>query len=300
MGDKPQQKDRSGPEARQSGDNRDKGTEQAPTFKSKPRWPKGLLLPPTKEVTCFIPEGLAVVLSRQAFEQLFGYAYSTTNEICCLGTVKQEGERFRVERFYLVPQSGSVGHTELDQEALAGLVEELLAQGKAEEAHSLKCWAHSHPGMDVFWSKTDEETCKRLVTDYLISLVVSDGFAVRCRVDVGGAIPFTIDHVPVLVDMPVQKSALRRYAEEVRAKVKQRPVRLSGRTAEVAQRKEAAGPEYCDACGSFHLPGRCPLADGPVDQEAWDEYVRQCRAAGLEPDVGEFEFLRFEEEDSPI
>jgi len=96
-------------------------------------------------LTCFIPESLAVILSRQAFEQLFGYAYGTTTEISCLGTVKHEGERFRIERFYLVPQLGSLGHTELDQEAVAALVEELLAQGKAEEARSITCWAHSHP-----------------------------------------------------------------------------------------------------------------------------------------------------------
>lgn len=96
-----------------------------------PHWPTGLRLPPAKDVTCFIPEGLAVILSREAFEQLFGYAYSITSEICCLGTVNQEGERFRIERFYLAPQSGSAGHTELDQEAVAALVEELLAQDGA-------------------------------------------------------------------------------------------------------------------------------------------------------------------------
>ena len=72
----------------------------------KPCWPAGLPLPPSKDVTCSIPEDLTVVLSREAFEQLFGYAYSTTSEICCLGTVRQEGARFRIERFYLVPQSG--------------------------------------------------------------------------------------------------------------------------------------------------------------------------------------------------
>ena len=42
-----------------------------------------------------------------------------------------EGERFRVERFHLVPQTSSLGHTELDDEAVATLVEELLTQDKA-------------------------------------------------------------------------------------------------------------------------------------------------------------------------
>lgn len=100
---------------------------QFPTCSPKPLWPTGLQLPTKKDITCFIPEDLAVILSCGAFEQLFGYAYATTSEICCLGIVKQEGERFRIERFHLVPQSGSLGHTELAEDAVAALVEVLIA-----------------------------------------------------------------------------------------------------------------------------------------------------------------------------
>ena len=39
-----------------------------------------MLLPASEDVACFIPEDLAVILSRQAFEQLFGYTYSTAAE----------------------------------------------------------------------------------------------------------------------------------------------------------------------------------------------------------------------------
>lgn len=69
------------------------GRNQSP----KPHWPTGLKVSPSKDITCFIPEHLAVILSREAFEQLFAYAYSTTNEVCCLGTVRQEEGRFRIE-----------------------------------------------------------------------------------------------------------------------------------------------------------------------------------------------------------
>jgi len=247
-------------------------------------------MPPSKDVTGFIPEDLAVILSREAFEQLFGYAYSTSSEICCLGTVKQEGERFRIERLYLVPQSGSLGHTELDEEAVAALIEKLLAQGKGEEAHSLKCWAHSHPGMDVFWSKTDEDTCKRLATDYLVSLVVSENFTIRCRIDVGGAVPFTIDHVPVLVETLINPGALKQYAAEVKEKVTYEAVVLSAGSKKTGKQAEVTLSEFCETCGSFHAEGKCPLGDEPFDQEGWDKYVRQCKAEGLEPDVEEFEF----------
>ena len=262
MNEKSRKKDQNGLEARESGKGSKKKGGQEPSLIRKPPWPAGLVLPPTKDVTCFIPEDLAVVLSREAFEQLFAYAYSTSSEVCCLGTVKQEGGRFRIERFYLVPQSGSFGHTELDDEAVAALVEDLIAEGKAAEAHSLKCWAHSHPGMDVFWSKTDQDTCKRLVTEYLISLVVSDDFAIRCRIDVGGAVPFTIDYVPVVVEMPVQTDSLQKYAEEVEEKVSHSPL-----LATIGKERAAT----------------------PFSQEDWEEYVKQCRAEGLEPEREEFE-----------
>lgn len=113
MNQESRKKGRNGPEARRS---YQKAGHQNPAQKPTAHWPTGLRLPPAKDVACFIPEDLTVILSHHAFEQLFAYAYSTTSGICCVGTVKREGERFRVERFYLVPQSGSAGHTELDQE----------------------------------------------------------------------------------------------------------------------------------------------------------------------------------------
>jgi hypothetical protein len=141
------------------------------------------------------------------------------------------------------------------------LVEELLSEGKLEEARSLRCWAHSHPGMGLFWSKTDEDTCNRLVTDYLVSLVVSDSFAIRCRVDVGGPVPFAIDHVPVLVEMSVEAGSLERYAAEVREKVKYESLLLCLEDGKDGKFGEALVPEYCDVCGWVHLKGRCPLSE---------------------------------------
>jgi hypothetical protein len=128
---------------------------------------------------------------------------------------------FLVERFYLVEQASSAAHTEMEPEAVGRLVEGLLAEGKAEEARAIKCWAHSHPGMKCFWSGTDEKTCRRLVTDYLVSLVVAEGLELCCRLDVGGDLPFTVDGVPVYLgyDFPSEKE-MEAYAGEVQAKVK--------------------------------------------------------------------------------
>ena len=55
----------------------------------KPHWPLGLKLSAKEDITCFIPEGLTVIVSREAFEQLFAYAYSTTTYIALSGNVRR-------------------------------------------------------------------------------------------------------------------------------------------------------------------------------------------------------------------
>jgi proteasome lid subunit RPN8/RPN11 len=173
---------------------------------------------------------VAVVLSRQAFGQLFSYAHLADGEMSCLGVVtRQAPGLFLVEKFYLVEQSSSSAHTEMEPEAVGKLVENLLAEGRAEEARSLKCWAHSHPGMKCFWSGTDEKTCRHLATGYVISLVVAEGLELLCRLDVGGDLPFTVDGVPVYVDydFPSEKE-MEAYAQEVQAKVKPAARNLEG------------------------------------------------------------------------
>ena len=94
------------------------------------------------------------------------------------------------------------------------LVEKLMSDGKQEEARSIRAWAHSHPGMKCFWSQTDDATCRRLVSDYLVSIVVSSGYEVRCRIDLGGIVP-AIN--PLRRQRPVRRPASAAYmASDVR------------------------------------------------------------------------------------
>ena len=163
-----------------------------------PQWPTGLVISKDKNISVSIAEDLAVVLTQDAFEQLFGWAYSTSMEISCLGSVRPEGNRFIIERFYLLKQSGSSAGTELDQLAMAELIEKLIAEGKRDEAKRIKCWAHSHPNMETFWSSTDDYTCRLLVNDYLISIVVANNFTLRCRIDIATPLSIALDNISVL------------------------------------------------------------------------------------------------------
>jgi len=217
-----------------------------------------------------------VVLTAEAFQQLFGYAYAIDSEISCLGAVRREGNLFVVERFYLVNQTGSGAHTEMDDTALAELVEHLLAEGKAQEARSIKCWAHSHPRMNVFWSKTDDDTSQRLASDWLVSLVVSEGFAIRARIDTNTPFALSVDCVPVVLQTACDQARLAAYMAEVKAKVTAEP-RGAFLLSELAGTGAFPPPVevYCETCQRYHSPDRCPAEDAPWDSlcgmEDWYE-----------------------------
>ena len=230
-----------------------------------PDWPVGLSVSGRERLTFSIAEDLAVVLTRGAFEQLFGWAYSTSKEISCLGSVHRDGNRFFIDKFYLLRQAGSSACTELDQDAIAELIEQLLAEGKSDEVQRIKCWAHSHPNMEAFWSKVDDSTCQLLVNDYLISIVVGSNFAVCCRIDIAAPLPITLDNVPVLYEILKEGLPMEIYAEQVRNMVSERVFAFANKEEKQEdQDKEQTGyapTSYCGYCGYSHAEGECPLGN---------------------------------------
>ena len=240
------------------------------TINAIPNWPTGLIISKNEKIGVSVAEDLAVVLTKNAFEQLFGWAYSTSREISCLGSVLHEGNRFIIEQFYLLKQSGSSTGTELDQTGMAELMERLIAEGKREETGRIKCWAHSHPNMDVFWSKIDDDTCRLLVNDYLISIVVSNNFTIRCRIDIATPIPVVLDNVPVIYQMPKDNLAMDKYAEEVRSTVTEKVFSFSKAVNGQYGVEDKLIPEtYCGYCGNWHAEGECPLDDA----ENWPQVL---------------------------
>ena len=240
------------------------------TINAIPNWPTGLIISKNEKIGVSVAEDLAVVLTKNAFEQLFGWAYSTPREISCLGSVLREGNRFIIEQFYLLKQSGSSVGTELDQTGMAELVERLIAEGKREEAGQIKCWAHSHPNMDVFWSNTDDSTCRLLVNDYLVSIVVSNNFAIRCRIDIAVPVPVVFDNIPVVYQIPKENLSMAKYAEEVRNTVSQKVFSFAGTDQGQDQGQDNFGSiHYCEYCGYRHAEGECPLDDA----ENWPQVL---------------------------
>ena len=254
--------------------------------------PHGIPLGPSKQVEVTLPKDLTVVLTQTAFSQLFGFAQATELEVSLLGIVDRDGSRFTVSEFFLVPQKGAHSHTETDPAAIGELIERLMTEGRSDDAKKLRCWAHSHPGMDVFWSHTDDDNCTRLCSDWLLSLVVSDGFRVRCRLDVASPVPATFDWLPVYCESPVDVTVAEACKKEVADKIKPMPFLGFGRTnkrkkedkmmkTQDATDHQVELVEYCDMCGGWHPDGECPME---LESSAY-ELARSERVQEAEDDL---------------
>ena len=255
-----------------------KARPEPPPVLDKPADPLGLRLDPAKQIEVTVPKTLAVMLTRKAFSQLFGFADATELEISLLGIVEREKSLFTVREFFLVEQNGQHAHTELEPSAVGELIERLVAEGRADDAKKLRCWAHSHPMMDTFWSQTDEDNCRRMTSDWLISIVVSDGFKIRCRLDVASPVPVTLDCLPVFCESPVDSAIAVTCKAEVKEKIKYVPLfkhaehkdKKGGKMRATEDQAELMA--YCDLCGEWHADGGCPVElESAAYQLAHDE-----------------------------
>ena len=227
----------------------------------------GLPLGPAKQIEVTLPSRLVVVLTTKAFSQLFAYAEATQLEVSLLGIVDRDSSKFTVREFFLVPQSGATSHTETDPAAIGELIERLMSEDRAGDAKKIRCWAHSHPGMDVFWSKTDDDNCRRMCSEWLVSVVVSDGFRVRCRLDVASPVSATFDWLPVYCESPVDAAVAEQCKREVKDKIKLMPMFGFGKTAKHEKAEKTRDPkdrpvelvDYCELCGGWHADGQCPM-----------------------------------------
>ena len=163
-----------------------------------------------------------------------------------------------------------------------------------DDAKKIRCWAHSHPGMDVFWSHTDDTNCRRLCSDWLVSIVVSDGFKIRTRIDVASPVAFTVDYVPTFCESPIDAVVREQCAAEVKDKIKPMPLFGLGSHKKLEEgipveirslTDEVEMVEYCEECGSWHHDDECPLRFQTgydlarqerqlvADTEAWEDGV---------------------------
>ena len=135
---------------------------------------------------CFTPS---------AAQKLSLYVKLCDFEVSGLGQIELLPDCFLVQDVFILRQKTYYSYTELIPDDLAEFLISMVAQNR--DPASLKLWWHSHAGMEVFWSPTDDYTAKGFQNDYMLSLVTNKNGDYRCRLDLYHPLKLTIDNLPI-------------------------------------------------------------------------------------------------------
>lgn len=212
--------------------------------------------------TVYIPHGV--------YTKLIEYTNALSVEISLLAAAHRDKNMFIIDELFVPHQKAGDAHTEVDGDAMADFMGELISIGRKDVIGKIRCWIHTHPGLDVFWSTTDAKMCKRFsgAGDWFVSLVI-DGSHIRCRIDAKSLMGvITFDHVPVYTYLEISDEV----SDELRAKISSIPkIRTKVRApalrewqpeAVFQQNATAHGQlsdmDICEYCGGFHDVYDCP------------------------------------------
>ncbi len=118
---------------------------------------------------------------RHALDKLLLYAERCPVEIGGLGTVVEDVEGLLITDLFILAQKVSASDTELDTDALFGLLDRLVSEGR--DVAGVRLWWHSHADMDLIWSETDCATIGSLPGDFWVAVMVNRRGELLCRLD---------------------------------------------------------------------------------------------------------------------
>jgi len=147
---------------------------------------------------------LKIQVDALAWTKFMSWVELAKGEVSAFGIVEQRFNRLIVTDFVLLDQVCTSTETELDPKAIAQLMQDV------KDPSMLRCWAHSHADMKVFWSGQDEETIAGLSNDeWMLSLVVNKDHDAMMRLDVYHPAHIHVDDVvwELRCDVPLETKA---------------------------------------------------------------------------------------------
>jgi hypothetical protein len=166
-----------------------------------------------------------VLVDAEAMAKFWNWVDIAKGEVSCLGIVEEITDAetgsitaLIVTDFLLVKQRCSADETTMDPAAVAELMTSLESQGI--DSRKLRCWAHSHGSMSVFWSGTDDECINGLANgEYLLSLVVNKKRDVQMRIDMFHPAHLYLTDIVWEVRYPMIDGLAEQCLQEFKAKV---------------------------------------------------------------------------------
>lgn len=165
---------------------------------------------------------IKITMDLIAWQKLRVWTDLAKGEVSALGTVETiiddntgQIEELRITDFFLVKQECSSSDTELDPEAVSHLMME-------HDPGKLRCWAHSHGTMDIFWSHVDEKNIDGLSNgEWLLSIVVNKNQESLMRLDLFHPTHLFMDDIPWSVNYPIDEILEEECRIEFEEKVKE-------------------------------------------------------------------------------
>ncbi len=174
-----------------------------------------------------VDAGLKIQVEATAMQKLWLWTDFAKGEVSCLGLVDEvvSSETGRttslvVTDFFLVKQQCTYEETDMDVADVARLISELETKGI--DSRKLRCWAHSHGSMSVFWSGQDESCISGLANnEWLLSLVVNKRRDTQMRLDQFHPSHMYIPDVQWEVKHPLVDGLAEACIDEFKAKVRE-------------------------------------------------------------------------------
>lgn len=149
-----------------------------------------------------------ITMPFDVYNDLMGYTQHYTEEVSGCGMIevlehKSKTDEQKISREFrvtelILPEEQDNGNasTEIEENVIHNVMTKLIADNK--DVSKLKLHWHSHAGMSVFHSGTDEENYMTLNNkDFLVSLVVNRSYEVLGRVDLYSPLHICLKDLPV-------------------------------------------------------------------------------------------------------
>lgn len=159
-----------------------------------------------------------ILIPQLVWQKLFCYIRSVLTEISGFGTCQVKKGTFHVQDIFVIKQNKPTpSRASISAEDMGQVVANFVADGG--NARELCLQWHSHSTMPVYWSSTDEDNIKNLLSmaPLLVSFVTDCAGNCLCRVDCRIPFRFRLDLKPVVVLSPVADEQSTQWRQEAHA-----------------------------------------------------------------------------------
>jgi len=144
-----------------------------------------LFFPHTFQTKVRLSRNPIVLITPKVMFDILSIVKQSAQEVGWLGTIKQHGKIFLLDKVHLLKQEVAAATTEITPEGLSDFYTELIDHDGPEAANTIRLWGHSHVQMDTFASAQDESQMEVFMgnnADYFIRMIANKKGKISCSI----------------------------------------------------------------------------------------------------------------------